>query len=448
MEHLKQSMQMKTGQLLSKRMLKKIKMLELSYPQFIESIQKKVEENPLLEIEETSTDADFFSLNNPANYYQDRKNPHDVLSETLTKKESLFDALKNQLDFSYDQDDPQYQIGLSVISSLDQDGLLPPSKKENLIKQFSKEKLQQVVEKIKTFQPTGVASSSVKECLLAQLSELEREKKISLPLEKKIVEHHLAELKNKEVLAKKLGVDEIKLQQAIEQIAYLNPKPGAIYSSFQPQIVVPEVVVKLVDHNSKIKIEIKESIFPKIKINKKLSEIIEKGKRAKTEFEMQIRKHREDADNTIDMMEYRKSTLKKTMERLSDVQRDFFFKGLQALKPYTITELAKDIGVNVSTASRLVNAKFIETPLGVFPLKIFFSSSKIPHTTSDSAKIKKEVVSAQHIKQMIKKIIEEAHGERLSDQRLCDILQRQGYTIARRTVNKYRHALETQALHN
>ena len=137
------------------------------------------------------------------------------MSETLTKKESLFNVLKNQLDLSYNENDRQYQIGLSIISSLDKDGLLPASKKENLLKDFPKEDFEQVLEKIKTFHPTGVACSSIKECLLTQLVELEKEKKISLQLEKEIVENHLKGLKKKEALANKLSVDEIKLQHAI-----------------------------------------------------------------------------------------------------------------------------------------------------------------------------------------------------------------------------------------
>lgn len=423
---------------LSQKMIQSIKMLQLPYPEFIQKLRKEIAKNPLLKTKKVNVEISRESLDSFENN-QDKKNNsvYDILSESHSEKKNLFHVLKEQLDMFFAKDSFEFELGLIAISSLDEKGFFLEEKKKEIIreKKCDVEILEKVLERIKKFHPTGVGSASVQECLLAQLLEMEQEKNISFSVEKEMIEHHFAMLNQEESIIKKMKIDKKTFREAKKRISYLNPNPAVDYVSFQTQLVIPEVKVEIIEENKnqKLKIMIKENIYPKIKIEEKI----------KTENDQKkINQYKNEAQKIVDTIEYRKSNLQKIVEIIVEKQRDFFLGKGGKIIPQTITQMAKKINIDTSIASRLVNKKFVETPLGIFPLRMFFNTATIEQIQKKDSQSIKEKVTAEHIQNVMKKTIAERGNLGISDQKLCEILQQQGYKIARRTVNKYRRALD------
>jgi RNA polymerase sigma-54 factor len=222
------------------------------------------------------------------------------------------------------------------------------------------------------------------------------------------------------------------VQDAADEIAKLDPKPGLKYGNHDDNYITPDLVVEKV--GEEYLVFLNDTNLPRLKLSKTYREIAKDKKKFAGENKEFISNKLNSANWMIQAIEQRRQTMLKVMNFIVDRQREFFEKGVQYLKPLTLREVAEVIDMHESTVSRVTNEKFVQTPRGVLPLKFFFSSGL--STTSG------EEVSARGIKAQIQKLVsEENPAKPLTDQAIVNILKKEGIQIARRTVAKYRDQL-------
>jgi RNA polymerase sigma-54 factor len=340
-----------------------------------------------------------------------------------------------------DLDDEEILLGQEIIGNVDEDGYL--RRDLNLIVQdlnlmhgtsISLEKGELVLKKIQHLDPVGVASRNLQECLLVQLEVAT----IEAPL-KDLARRVLAEffedftMRHFEELTKKLGVSKDDLKKVIEVIQHLNPKPGEGEFSPQENYVIPDFIVTKGEDD--FLISLNDRNIPPLRINRAYKELMSKRKKNGVSAEAKdfIRQRFEAAKWFISSIHQRRETMLKVMRTIVEKQREFFETG-EGLKPMIYKDIAEVISMDISTISRVVNSKFVQTDYGVFSLRHFFSDSI---STSDG-----EEVSNKEVKKKLKALIETEDPQKpLSDHKLAELLNAQGLNIARRTVAKYREAM-------
>src|ERR687895_630602 len=283
-----------------------------------------------------------------------------------------------------------------------------------------------------SFDPVGVCSRDLQECLLLQLRHLGM---TGTPAEK-IVTEHMRLLQNHQVpeLARKLGMSIEDLKQHIELIRHLDPKPGSRYNPSQSQYVIPDVyVVKVEDQYVAV---LNEEGLPQLRISPVYRRLLDKSVAENTdETRAYVKDKFRSALWLIKSVEQRQKTIHKVASSIINFQRDFLDHGIEYLRPLVLRDVANDIGMHESTVSRVVTNKYMHTPQGVFEMKYFFHSG-ISSSYGDS-------VSSVTIKQRIRKIIENEDPRKpLSDSKIVSILQKEGLMLARRTIAKYREELK------
>jgi RNA polymerase sigma-54 factor len=222
------------------------------------------------------------------------------------------------------------------------------------------------------------------------------------------------------------------VQGAADEIAKLDPKPGLRFSAGSDNYIIPDLVVEKIDGHYHIFLN--DGNLPRLKLSRTYQDIARDKKRFDAESKDFIASKLNSANWMIQAIEQRRQTMLKVMHYIVDRQREFFERGVQALKPLTLREVAEAVGMHESTVSRVTNEKFVQTPRGVLPLKFFFSSGL---STADG-----DDVSARGIKDQIEKLVTgEDPKNPLTDQAIVEILQQTGVQIARRTVAKYRDQL-------
>ena len=222
------------------------------------------------------------------------------------------------------------------------------------------------------------------------------------------------------------------MQDAADELAKLDPKPGLQYQSTGDTYVVPDLVVEKID--GEYMVFANDTSLPRLRLSQAYREVArEKGKFTGENKDF-ISSKLNSANWMIQAIEQRRQTMLKVMGFIVDRQRAFFEKGVQFLRPLTLREVAEHIDMHESTVSRVTNGKFVQTPRGVFPLKFFFSAGLDNDTGGE--------VAAKAVKIMIKEIIEgENTAKPLSDNKIAAILADQGINVARRTVAKYRESM-------
>ena len=283
---------------------------------------------------------------------------------------------------------------------------------------------------VQALDPAGVGARNLRECLLLQLRDHDRESSIAWRLVHdcfdELINHRWSEI------AKRVGIPAADVQAAADEVAKLDPKPGLRYSGGGDNYIIPDLVVEQID--GRFHIFLNDSNLPRLKLSKVYQDIARDKKKFDGENREFIASKLNSANWMIQAIEQRRQTMLKVMHYIVERQRDFFAKGVQYLKPLTLREVAEVIGMHESTVSRVTNEKFVQTPRGVLPLKFFFSSGLA--TTGG------EDVSARGIKDQIAKLVEaEDHKRPLTDQSIVTILKKTGVVIARRTVAKYRDQL-------
>jgi len=369
------------------------------------------------------------------NYRDFSRRTDDEFTETVSVVEkSIFDHLMEQLGFARLSDE-QKEIGGYIIGNIDESGFLRVSVDDMAGElQVEPEKVNEILTVIKGFDPTGVGSYNLRECLLAQLAEQGLEGSLAWI----IVDQHIdgLEKKSQMQLAKILGTSPERIHSAMEVIKALSPTP-ATGAFVKPAVhIVPDLIVEkvadeyVVFHNDKN--------LPHLRINQSYKNLIKRGNSSSDTTKKYVREKLEQARWLINAIKQRRNTMINVMNAIIDEQFDFFEHGESHLRPLTMEYIADKVGMNVATISRVANSKYVQTPLGMFEIKYFFNTGV---STDNGEDLPKRVVKTK-IGEIIKN---ENPATPYSDQEIARLLDSQGIKLARRTVTKYREELSIKA---
>jgi len=257
----------------------------------------------------------------------------------------------------------------------------------------------------------------------------------SVPLAVEIIRDHFDDFTNKryEKIEKKLEITLDDIREAIEEITKLNPKPGEGYVLFHQNVIVPDLVVQR-DEEGEYHISMNDWNVPHLRINNSYKKLLLDKKKSSKETRDYIRQSLESARWLINSIHQRRATIQRVMEAIIEKQIDFFDYGSENIKPMILKDIADEIGMDISTISRVTNGKYVQTEHGVFELKYFFSE-RIKSDAGDD-------VSNKIIKNFIKEMIDsEDSNKPYNDQKIAEILKEKGFQVARRTVAKYREQM-------
>ncbi len=363
------------------------------------------------------------------NYSEDQEERRLTLENTLTRKASLEEHLMWQLRLS-DLNEPQRQIGEVIIYNLNDDGYLEAGLDE-LATQLGCDvsQVEMVLARVQRFDPPGVASRTLKECLLNQLRVYGMEESLAARI---ICDHlNLLEKHRYAEIAKLQGVDLETVNQAIRIVSLLEPKPGRDYGDAKPVYVVPDVVIR--KQGDDYVVTLNEDALPRLRLSSYYQRVLH-DHQAGEDTRKYLQERLRSARWLVKSIYQRQQTIYRVASSIVKFQREFFERGIAYLKPLVLRDIAADINMHESTISRATANKYADTPQGIFDLKFFFTSSVKAASGED--------VSAETIKNRIRQLVaNESHGEPLSDQAIVEILRREQVNIARRTVAKYRQAL-------
>jgi RNA polymerase sigma-54 factor len=355
----------------------------------------------------------------------------------LTKTTSLEDHLSWQLSMAALTAEER-RLGELIIGNLSDDGYLNANL-EDLAKEanLELEDAEEILKIVQNFDPVGVASRNLQECLAIQARFMDPRQ----PLVEKIIESHLGDLerKNYQAVAKALGIPLDKVIVATKLIMEFEPKPGRSFHTSDTQYITPDIYVYKV--GDEFVIVLNEDGMPKLRISPYYKNILASAQRdtANKERNKLTKEYVQDKLRSavwlIRSIHNRQKTIYKVTDAIVRRQRDFFEKGVQLLKPMILKDVANDIGMHESTISRVTTNKFVHTPVGIFELKYFFNSSI--NSTDGTDALASEAVK-EKIRQMVTK--EDARNP-LSDQKIVELLRGENIDIARRTVAKYRDML-------
>jgi RNA polymerase sigma-54 factor len=359
-----------------------------------------------------------------------RERPEEVAERVGETTIDLWDHLLNQLFQTNGCEDGDMRIGEEIIGNIDEDGYLTCSVEEIASTiDVGVEPVERVLRRIQSFDPSGVGARDLRECLLLQV--VDRLGRDSLAY--KIVDGHFGELSTHKYheIARALGISPQEAQEAADEIAQFDPKPGRKYAQDDSDYVTPDIIVEEVD--GAYVVTLNDGDLPRLRISRTYQLLAQNG-----EFKGKAKEFAQTKLNganwIIQAIEQRRQTMIRTMHVILDRQREFFEKGIHFLRPLTLKEVADEIGMHESTVSRVTNEKFVQTPRGVFRLKFFFSSGLSTEEGED--------VSARGVRARIQELIDgEEPQDPLTDQQIVEQLKAEGVQIARRTVQKYRDQL-------
>ncbi len=463
------SLQHKMMMKLSPQQVQYLKMLQLPTLALEQKIKAELEMNPLLEEgfeeeqeaaqepevveeapdgtkEESTADEDSYSIDD---FMNDELTGHKVREpyDNEEKEElPLADAVpmyQRLLEQSglLDLDDEELLTGQEIIGNIDEDGYLRRDlaaivQDINLTHdtQITLEKAEGVLRKIQRLDPVGIGSRTLQECLIVQL-EADRADPALKALALRVLTEFYEDftMRHFEDLGKKLSIPTEELKKVIELIQHLNPKPGEGEITAQENYVVPDFIVMKSEDD--FIITLNDRNIPPLRINRAYKELMSKRKKNGVSAEAKdfIRQRFEAAKWFISSIHQRRETMLKVMHTIVDKQREFFETG-EGLRPMIYKDISEVIGMDISTISRVVNSKYVQTDYGVFSLRHFFSDSI---STSDG-----DEVSNKEVKRKLKALIDaEDPLKPLSDHKLAELLNADRLNIARRTVAKYREAM-------
>ncbi len=463
MSGISQKQSQKLIQKLSPQQIQMIKLLELPAMQLEAHIKKEIEENPILEEEERQDETgeekkedismeEYLREDDTPSYKYKANNyskDDQLYQAPISSGRSMHEYLEEQLGYKSLSERDALIAGY-LVGSIDDDGYLHRGLESitddiafNLGIEVSVADLERVLKVIHTLEPVGVGSRNLRECLLLQLDSHDSLSKASR-LARKIIDQHFDVFSKKhyEKIMSRMGITEDEFRSAIEVITSLSPKPGNLYNDGSNDVepyIIPDFILNY--QNGKFELSLNSYNVPDIRVNKRYVEMIREmaarsGAAESDKEAMQFVKNKIDSAKWfISAIKQRHDTLLFTMQEILDYQKEYFEDGDQSkLHPMILKDIADRTGLDVSTISRVVNSKYIQTHFGILSLKQLFSEAM--QTESG------EEVSSYEIKQILTDCIENEDKRRpLTDEQLMDILNERGYLIARRTVAKYREML-------
>lgn len=331
--------------------------------------------------------------------------------------------------------DTDQAIAVAIIDAIDADGYLRASIADIVdsvaIDDIEPEEVAAVLKRIQHFDPVGVAARDLRECLLIQLAQF-ADGTPWLNDARTLVSDHMDLLGNRDyrTLMRQTRLKEDELREALRLIQGLNPRPGSVVSSEEPQYVIPDLAVS--KKQGRWSVELNPDAMPKVRINQQYAAM---GRQARNQADSQfIRSHLQEAKWFIKSLESRNDTLLKVARCIVQFQQGFFEYGEEYMKPMVLNDIAEAVDMHESTISRVTTQKYMHTPRGIFELKYFFSS----HVATDDG----GEASSTAIRALIKKLVAaEDAAKPLSDSKMVTLLAEQGIQVARRTIAKYREAL-------
>jgi RNA polymerase sigma-54 factor len=352
-----------------------------------------------------------------------------TFEQFLTRAPSLADHLEWQLHMSPIEGDI-CEAAISVIGNLDADGRLNATNEEiAAMGNWSEETVEQARQAVMHLDPIGCGARDVKECLLVQL-EVKGE---SDRLASRLISEHMSELQQHKLphLAKQIGSDVDTLLNELQFIRTLDPYPGRRYSSEEPVLISPEIYIEKLDEGDEdYVIYFSDDGSPRLRVSAQYQQMLGKSD-VSNETKSFIREKMRSAVDLLRNIEHRRQTIYKVVESIVHRQKDFLDKGVEYIRPMMLKDIAEDIGMHLSTVSRVVNRKYAHTPQGVIELRRFFTEGMM---NEDG-----EEISTRIIKLKIKKLIEEEDSHNpITDDQVVKILAKDGIKLSRRTVAKYR----------
>jgi len=355
-------------------------------------------------------------------------------SPQIAAEPSLIDHLVSQLRLC-NLTERDYEVCALLLSQIDEEGFLSTSleeifEQETALEALEMDELQIALKMLQSLDPIGVGARSLSECLCIQLAALpdhQEGKKLALD----IARTHLQLLGNHDFprLKKILGCNDDALKIAQHLIEQCNPHPAADFIHSEARYVIPDVIVR--KNKNQWSVSLNPDAIPKLRVHRMYADILNKNRDPSGQLSAQL----QEARWLIKNVQQRFDTILRVSEAIVERQRHFFEHGEVAMRPLVLREIADTVGMHESTVSRVTTQKFMLTPRGIFELKYFFSS----HVGTDSG----GAASSTAIRALIKQLISaEDCRKPLSDSRISDILAQQGIVVARRTVAKYREAMQ------
>jgi RNA polymerase sigma-54 factor len=355
-----------------------------------------------------------------------------TFEQFLTRPQSLAEHLEWQLNMS-SLDDDVHDAAICVIGNMNADGRLSATNEEIAqMEKIPEEVVERARQEVMRLDPVGCGARDVKECLLVQLEVLGESDRLAT----KLISEHLADLQQHKLphLSKQIGIDIETLLEELQFIRTLDPYPGRRYSSDEPILISPEIYIEKLDENDEdYVIYFADDGSPRLRVSPQYQQMLSQG--VSNETKSFIREKMRSAVDLLRNIEHRRQTIYKVVESIVQRQKDFLDHGVQYIKPMMLKDIAEDIGMHLSTVSRVVNRKYAHTPQGVIELRRFFTEGMLNEEG--------EEISTRIIKLKIKKLIEEEDSHNpITDDQVVKILAKDGIKLSRRTVAKYRDQMQ------
>jgi RNA polymerase sigma-54 factor len=356
-----------------------------------------------------------------------------TFEQFLTRAQSLSEHLEWQLHMDPISTEVQ-EAAVCVIGNLDADGRLTATNEEiGLMGPWPEETVEQAREAVMRLDPLGCGARDVRECLLVQLEVAKETDRLAA----RLISDHLPDLQQHKLphLSKQIGVDVDTLMSELQFIRTLDPYPGRRYSSEEPVLIAPEIYIEKLDEDDhEYVIYFADDGSPRLRLSPQYQTMLaQQG--VSNETKSFIREKMRSAVDLLRNIEHRRQTIYKVVESIVQRQREFLDHGVQHIKPMMLKDIAEDIGMHLSTVSRVVNRKYAHTPQGVIELRRFFTEGMM---NEDG-----EEISTRIIKLKIKKLIEEEDSHNpITDDQVVKILAKDGIKLSRRTVAKYRDQMQ------
>ena len=455
---IKQGLELKQTQKMSPLQILTIKLLELPIQSLEQKIRSELEENPVLDdspdpnrseeskdisIDELKDDDYIPSYKTRVNNWgKDPRPEYNSFSVKTSFNQSLMDQLGCR-----NLDKHQYDIAAFLIGSLDNDGYLRRDI-ESIVDDLAfragidtnADEVLSVLRIIQDFEPTGVGARDLRECLLLQLQTCKQTPEVQDA--ERILKDFFQEFSNRhfQKIISRTGMSEARLKKAMARIVKLNPSPGGeVGDSYEAetQQVVPDFILE--DNDGQLSFSMPRFSVPELRVNKNYADLLLSSKnsseREQKEAAAFVRQKLDSAKWFVEALKQRQNTLTRTMDAILQYQYEYFATGDETkLKPMVLKDIAEKTGFDISTISRVVNSKYIETDFGIYPLKYFFSEGM---ENKDG-----ESVSTRELKKVLQECVDaEDKRKPLTDEQLVVEMEKHGYKVARRTIAKYRGQL-------
>jgi len=401
--------------------------MQLSSGLLEKRITEELEKNPMLEIEDEDDEQDDFdgirtSVKSYSNY-------ESIEIEHASSISFLEDFNAQLIDVNATEQ--ELEIAEYILGNIDDDGYLsvdPILIADKL--NITESKIENVIKKIQYLDPPGIASKNISDCLLCQLKYYYPDDVLSC----KILSNYFNDFVNHnyDKIIKKINCDENDFKNSLNIISSLNPKPGSIYSLDVSEYIQPDIILN--KNKNDWDIIINNSFLPELVINKNYEKLLQDSN-TKNETKIFLKQKLDTAKWFVSAIFNRYDTIRNVMKTIIDLQPSYFNFDDRSLSPMSLKDVADKIKMDISTISRSTNGKYVQLPWGCIELKTLFSESI---QMKDGSHVSNTIVKSR-----IKNVVSSEDKQKpLNDSQIADILNKEGYIVARRTVAKYRESLK------